>query len=208
MSSMHAAAEIADHSLDFAFLDADHTYDAVRNDLARWWPKIKSDGILAGHDYEAPRDKRGHWGVKRAVDEFASEMRIPLSIERHSLWWCRRRSAATVELASLDARRGLIGSRRSLLGAFDAGEEGLRDGRTHVENDSSGKPPGAASFNRRQHSETQRSAKSLSGQPPAGCPTPQSLVADRRQAMPLRENWCLGSAAHLQRPPVGGFLKR
>jgi hypothetical protein len=26
--------------------------------------------------------------------------------------------------------------------------------------------------------------------------------------MPLRENWCLGSAAHLQRPPVGGFLKR
>lgn len=50
-------------SLDFIFIDADHTYESVSKDLRGWHPKIKIGGIIAGHDY--------NWdSVKKAVDEF------------------------------------------------------------------------------------------------------------------------------------------
>jgi len=46
-------------SVDFVFIDADHSYNAVKKDIAAWLPKTK---MLAGHDYN-------HLSVKRAVDE-------------------------------------------------------------------------------------------------------------------------------------------
>jgi hypothetical protein len=89
MSSSQAAMQIPDGSLDFVFIDADHTYEAVQADLATWWPKLRINAILAGHDYQAPRDRRGHWGVKRAVDEFCAAQNLALKVERHCVWWCR-----------------------------------------------------------------------------------------------------------------------
>jgi hypothetical protein len=58
-----------DESIDFLYLDANHSYDACKQDLEMWYPKIKSGGIFAGHDY-CNGDGVGH-GVKKAVDEFA-----------------------------------------------------------------------------------------------------------------------------------------
>ena len=52
-TSVAAAATFADASVDFVFIDARHTYDAVSEDLRAWWPKIRPGGILAGHDYGA-----------------------------------------------------------------------------------------------------------------------------------------------------------
>jgi predicted O-methyltransferase YrrM len=49
--SVAAAEDFADDSLDFVFIDATHTYDAVSRDLSAWWPKVKAGGLLAGHDY-------------------------------------------------------------------------------------------------------------------------------------------------------------
>ena len=51
MDSVAAAATFADKSLAFVYLDGDHSLDGVRRDLAAWWPKVQSGGILAGHDY-------------------------------------------------------------------------------------------------------------------------------------------------------------
>ncbi len=63
MDSVAAAATMADQSIDFAFIDADHRYGPVRADIDAWLPKIKPGGVLAGHDYhKAP-------GVKQAVGE-------------------------------------------------------------------------------------------------------------------------------------------
>lgn len=45
-----AAERFADESLDFVFVDADHSSDAVERDIRAWWPKLKSDGWLVGHD--------------------------------------------------------------------------------------------------------------------------------------------------------------
>jgi len=38
-----------------------------------WWPKVKDGGLFMGHDYDGKMDRRGKWGIKKAVDEFAKE---------------------------------------------------------------------------------------------------------------------------------------
>lgn len=59
-----AADEFADGSFDFVFIDADHSYDAAKDDIARWRPKVRKGGWLGGHDYSK------HFpGVIQAVDE-------------------------------------------------------------------------------------------------------------------------------------------
>ena len=37
--------------LDFVYLDADHSYTAVKNDLESWLPLIRPGGIICGHDF-------------------------------------------------------------------------------------------------------------------------------------------------------------
>lgn len=69
--SHKAASQFADNSIDFLYLDANHSYTATKIDLNVWYPKIKAGGVFAGHDY-VNGDGDGH-GVKKAVDEFALE---------------------------------------------------------------------------------------------------------------------------------------
>ena len=64
-NSQEAFKEFKDNSLDFLFIDGDHTYKGVRADLINWYPKVKSNGIIAGHDYAEPT-----CGVKMAVDQY------------------------------------------------------------------------------------------------------------------------------------------
>lgn len=62
--SVSAAADYADGSVWFAFIDAAHDEESVAADIAAWRPKIHKDGWLCGHDYSA------YWpGVKAAVDK-------------------------------------------------------------------------------------------------------------------------------------------
>lgn len=46
------AATYADGSLDFVFIDSDHTYEGTRAAILAFLPKMKSGGVLAGHDCE------------------------------------------------------------------------------------------------------------------------------------------------------------
>lgn len=61
--SAEAAKRFKDESLDFIFIDAGHSADSIRKDLHAWAPKLKKDGIIAGHDYKAG-------GVKTEVNKF------------------------------------------------------------------------------------------------------------------------------------------
>jgi predicted O-methyltransferase YrrM len=63
-TSKTASKKFADESLDVVFIDLTHTYEAVKEDIALWLPKVKKGGILAGDDYHE------NWpGVIQAVDE-------------------------------------------------------------------------------------------------------------------------------------------
>ncbi len=67
MTSLEAADKFERGTLDFVFIDGDHSYAAVRDDIAAWWWKLVSGGLLSGHDY---RDDK-NYGVQQAVNEFA-----------------------------------------------------------------------------------------------------------------------------------------
>lgn len=61
-TSLEAAQDVKDGSLDFAYLDAKHDFDSVRDDIFAWRQKVRSGGVLAGHDYnlEGVRLAVGH----------------------------------------------------------------------------------------------------------------------------------------------------
>lgn len=62
--TVEAAKLIEDESLDFIFIDADHSYEGALADIQAWSPKVKFGGLIAGHDYSET------WpGVIRAVNE-------------------------------------------------------------------------------------------------------------------------------------------
>eukprot|EP00747_Dinoflagellata_sp_TGD_P204766 gnl/TRDRNA2_/TRDRNA2_78467_c1_seq1.p1 gnl/TRDRNA2_/TRDRNA2_78467_c1~~gnl/TRDRNA2_/TRDRNA2_78467_c1_seq1.p1 ORF type:complete len:261 (+),score=27.49 gnl/TRDRNA2_/TRDRNA2_78467_c1_seq1:1-783(+) len=52
-SSPEVAPWIQDGSLDLLWIDGEHTYSAVTEELRLWVPKLRRGGIVAGHDYEA-----------------------------------------------------------------------------------------------------------------------------------------------------------
>jgi hypothetical protein len=59
MFSVEAATRVPDRSLDFVYLDANHTYEGLWADLEAWVPKVKVGGLIAGHDYHQFRRSRG-----------------------------------------------------------------------------------------------------------------------------------------------------
>ena len=77
-TSVEAAKRVSDHSLDFVYIDARHDYDSVLEDLEAWCQKVKSGGILAGHDYVDGDLPQGEFYVKSAVDEFFGARGIPV----------------------------------------------------------------------------------------------------------------------------------
>ena len=52
-----AAEQVEDNSLDFVFIDADHSSEAVQNDVEMWWAKVKDTGWVLGHDISWPTIK-------------------------------------------------------------------------------------------------------------------------------------------------------
>jgi hypothetical protein len=61
MPSEEASKTFEDKSLDFVFIDADHSFPCINADLTNWLPKVKPGGTIAGHDLL-------YVSVKKAVD--------------------------------------------------------------------------------------------------------------------------------------------
>jgi hypothetical protein len=107
-SSKNASELFNDESLDFVYIDANHKYDYVKEDIELWYPKVRKGGILSGHDYlkldwyKDPnfdtnrKDKliwmdtlndlknyntfAGVFGVNPAVDEFCAKNNYSLNL--------------------------------------------------------------------------------------------------------------------------------
>lgn len=55
--------DVEDNYFDLVFIDGNHQYEFVKQDIMLWYPKVKKGGLLAGHDYKRKE------GVKKAVNE-------------------------------------------------------------------------------------------------------------------------------------------
>jgi predicted O-methyltransferase YrrM len=64
-TSEEFASQIEDGSLDFVYIDGDHSYESCKKDIETWLPKVKKGGVIAGHDYLAAC----FLGVVTAVNE-------------------------------------------------------------------------------------------------------------------------------------------
>jgi len=96
MYSKPASERFADKSLDFTYIDGNHSYRYVLEDLEAWFPKVKEGGMLCGDDaidtvVDAERNEEGdivqvwtrnekgepaswgHYGVVKAVNEFTQK---------------------------------------------------------------------------------------------------------------------------------------
>lgn len=75
-----ASKFIEKNSLDFVFIDADHRYEAVKDDVYNWMPLLKRKGVIAGHD--------ASWHtVSTAIGEIFEHSKIYCLAE---LWWAEK----------------------------------------------------------------------------------------------------------------------
>jgi hypothetical protein len=89
--SVEMAKRVPDGSQDLVFIDADHNWPHVRDDIEAWTPKVTERGILAGHDYCAEFP-----AVLRAVTEAFPRVNVWRGSEvdgqagrYHPVWWLR-----------------------------------------------------------------------------------------------------------------------
>jgi hypothetical protein len=75
MTSTEAADTVQDGSLDYVYVDGNHAKSYVMADLEAWAPKVRSGGIVSGHDYEIAK-RHAHLQVRESVDEFAAIHKI------------------------------------------------------------------------------------------------------------------------------------
>jgi predicted O-methyltransferase YrrM len=80
-TSVDAAADVPDSSLDLVYIDAIHDYPNGIADIGAWIDKVKDGGFVTGHDYHARFQ-----GMIRAVDEFFG---MDIEILQDSNWFVR-----------------------------------------------------------------------------------------------------------------------
>lgn len=73
--SMEAVKDFTDGELDFVYIDANHDFQHVVNDLAEWSKKVRAGGIVAGHDYRKTKNNMP-FHVIQATQAFTSAYRI------------------------------------------------------------------------------------------------------------------------------------
>lgn len=73
-TSLDAAKQYADASLDFVYIDADHSYESVVADITAWKPKVKLNGFIAGHDSHMTDVLRAVRDCLREPDHYFSDM--------------------------------------------------------------------------------------------------------------------------------------
>lgn len=77
-ASMNALRFFRDKSLDFVYIDGDHSFGAVASDIYYWSQKVKDGGIVAGHDYFQTGTDRSNviCHVKSVVDAYVEAFKI------------------------------------------------------------------------------------------------------------------------------------
>lgn len=84
LTSVEASDTFEDESLDIVYIDGCHKYESVSKDINLWYPKLKTGGVLCGHDYVSgvlqPGNRIEKFGVIEAVQEFVVEHNLKLAV--------------------------------------------------------------------------------------------------------------------------------
>lgn len=80
--SSAAASSFSDNSIFLVFIDASHDYESVFADISAWRPKLKPEGIMAGHDW-------GYEPIERAIDQLLGRKNIEAC--GNGRIWCYRK---------------------------------------------------------------------------------------------------------------------
>jgi hypothetical protein len=95
--------KFSENSLDFIYLDANHMYENVFNDISTWYPKIKKGGILFGNDFMEDGYKiwqkdvygkpicYGEYGVRSAVRVYCKQNQINYRSPGENQWYIIKR---------------------------------------------------------------------------------------------------------------------
>jgi hypothetical protein len=76
-TSMDAIKDFEDESLDFVYIDANHGFKFVAEDIYEWLKKVKKGGVISGHDYGSTTNPNFfHIHVKYVVDAYTTAFRI------------------------------------------------------------------------------------------------------------------------------------
>jgi hypothetical protein len=78
--SKYAIDEIP-NNLDFVYIDGNHSYEYVKDDIESYFPKLKKGGVIGGDDFSA-----SFTGVPKAVIEFAEKNNLQIHGEERD-WW-------------------------------------------------------------------------------------------------------------------------
>lgn len=94
--SMDAVKDFEDDALDFVFIDANHDFDFVMEDIIHWTRKVRSGGIVSGHDFYQFNNS----GVIEAVYAYTWYHKLGLNVvgenkkgrhdNDHPCWWFRK----------------------------------------------------------------------------------------------------------------------
>ena len=74
--SEDAVTDFMDDSFDFVYIDANHDYKHVYQDICLWIKKVKSGGIISGHDYIRRKGQSHLYAVVDAVNDYVKENNI------------------------------------------------------------------------------------------------------------------------------------
>jgi hypothetical protein len=105
------ALNYANNHFDWVYVDARHDRKGVTEDLSTWWPKVRSGGIMCGHDFvtqfEGPQQNNARWdingdgtvdptggAVRGSVEDWARvhHRQIQIGYKESGWWtWCLRK---------------------------------------------------------------------------------------------------------------------
>ncbi len=89
-TSAAASMYFPDGYFDFAYVDANHSEEAVAEDFSLWYPKVCVGGWFGGHDYNGVGDRKGRFGVKKAVDRAAGLLGLEVHTTHQNVWYVKR----------------------------------------------------------------------------------------------------------------------
>lgn len=78
--SLEAVDDFEDESIDFVYIDGNHSFRYIAEDLFEWSKKVKKGGVISGHDYYISKHSYRYHDichVKPVVDAFIYTFQIP-----------------------------------------------------------------------------------------------------------------------------------